>query len=66
MEKRGKRLLGNILKLPLIILAIAAFIAGIVASIMKIQGINYVTPLILGLIIFLYILGEIMLKKNAG
>ena len=60
----NKTVLSTILKLPLILLVVLAFFASIYAAYKKISGINYATPLILGIILILYIVGIVLERKK--
>jgi len=53
-----------ILKAPMLLVMLAAFIGGIYAAAMKIQGVTYATPVILGVLIALYAWGEVLANKN--
>lgn len=58
------KLSSQLLKAPAYLLVIAAFIASIYAAVKGIQGINWGTPVILGLIIVAYIIGLWLERKK--
>lgn len=61
----NKTLVGNLLKAPAILILIASFIASIYAAAKQIQGINWVTPVLLGIILVLYFWGSwLHMNKN--
>ena len=53
-----------ILKAPLLLVMLAAFVGGIYAAAMNIQGVTYATPVILGVLIALYAWGEVLASKD--
>lgn len=53
-----------ILKAPILLMMLAAFIGGIYAAANRIQGVTYATPVILGVLIALYIWGEVLANKE--
>lgn len=58
-----KRILGYILQAPLILIVILSFFVSIYASVKKIEGINYIISLILGIIIILYFIGFRLINR---
>jgi len=58
------KIVGWLLKLPAILLLIAAFIGGVYAAAKHIQGINYWTPVIILVIVILYFVGEYLVNKK--
>ncbi len=58
-----KKTLGLILQIPFILVVIASFFAGIYAVYNKIGGINWMTPVILAVIIIVYFYGRYLEKK---
>lgn len=53
-----------LLELPLWLLVTASFLGGIYAAATKLQGITWATPIILGIILGMYILGRIFETKK--
>lgn len=53
-----------ILKAPLLLIMLGAFIGGIYAASKAIAGVTYATPIILGIFIALYIIGEVLANKK--
>ncbi len=62
----SKKIVSVILKSPLVLLVIFAFIASIYASIKKLAGITYSSSVILGIIILLYFIGVFLNRKNSS
>jgi hypothetical protein len=60
---KTKRIIGLILQMPLYLLVLASFIASIYASVNKIAGVSYSTPIILAAIMIAFIIG-LYLRKN--
>jgi uncharacterized membrane protein YoaK (UPF0700 family) len=54
---KTKKIVGLILRIPLYVLVLGSFAASIYAAYAKIQGVTYVTPIILGAIIVAFIIG---------
>lgn len=52
--------LSTIFKAPLLLLVVASFVASGYAAYNKIQGIGWGTPVIIGIILILYLIGWIM------
>lgn len=63
---KSRKVLGWILKAPLILLVITSFGAGIYAAIENIEGITWATPIILGALIVLYLMGAAFHRKESG
>lgn len=61
---KNKRILPKLLQLPLLLVMIASFFGSIYAAIYKINGINFVTPIILFIILVLYFYGRYLEHKN--
>lgn len=59
----NKKLISIIMQLPLQLIVIASFFAGIYASIKDIGGISWAVPIIIGIVILLYVLGRILENK---
>jgi uncharacterized membrane protein len=57
-------IIDKILKAPLIILVLASFVGGIYAAYFKIQNISWVVPVIIGVILVLYFIGEFLNKRK--
>ena len=53
-----------ILKIPLILFVLASFGGSIYAAAYKIQNINFVTPIIMGTLIILYVIGWFIDRKK--
>jgi len=53
-----------ILKAPLLLVMLAAFVGGIYAAAMNIQVVTYATPVILGVLIALYAWVEVLASKD--
>lgn len=54
----NKQLIGWILKAPLLLVFVAAFLISLYLAIKHLQGITYITPVIFGIGLVLYSLGE--------
>lgn len=61
MHKKVKVLL---LKSPLVLLVVVSFLASIYLAIVGGYGVNFVTPIILGIILLLYIIGIVIENKK--
>lgn len=59
-----KKVIGFILKLPLILMVLASFGASIYAAYYKIQGITWASPIILGALICLYLIGIFLCRTK--
>lgn len=62
-ESNWKKILGGILRAPLILLVLFSWGSSIYAAYEKIQGITYAVPIIYTIVIALYIIG-LLIKKN--
>ena len=62
---KTKKIIGWILQIPLYLLVLGSFAASIYAAANNISGVTYVTPIILGIIIMIFIIGA-LLKKDKG
>jgi len=60
----NKKVVAWILKAPMLLIMLAAFIGGIYAAATGLQGVTYATPVILGVLIALYAWGEVLANKN--
>jgi hypothetical protein len=58
------KVLSVVLRIPLWLLILASFVGAIYAAANKIQNITYVTPLIMGTLIVLYLVGIFLGRKN--
>lgn len=56
--------LSIILKIPLVLFVLASFGGAVYAAAYKIQNINWVTPVIMGILIFLYVIGWSLGRKK--
>jgi len=56
--------LGRILKIPAILVLVLSFFGGIYAAVKGIGGIGIVTPIVIGIVIVLYFIGENMQRKG--
>ena len=56
--------IGVLFKVPAILLLIAAFFGGIYAAMNKIAGVTYASPIIIGVIVVLYFIGEYTQGKS--
>ena len=54
---KTKKIIGWILQIPLYLLVLGSFAASIYAAYNKISGVTYATPIILGIIIIVFIIG---------
>lgn len=54
---KTKKIIGWILQVPLYLLVAGSFAASIYAAYNKISGVTYATPIILGIIIIVFIIG---------
>ena len=63
-KMNGKKLLGWILKAPMILLILGSFIGGVYAAYKNIQGITYATPAIIGAIIAAYLIGAWLINSE--
>jgi uncharacterized membrane protein (DUF485 family) len=61
---KTKKIVGLILRIPLYVLVLGSFAASIYAAYAKIQGVTYVTPIILGVIIITFIIGTVLGKQE--
>lgn len=61
-----KKIISVILKLPIILLIIGSLGAGCYAAYFHIQNISWSTPIILGIIIILYIIGYFLGKNQSS
>jgi hypothetical protein len=52
-----RTILGRVFQVPGQLLLIASFVGSIYAAYNKIAGITYLTPIILGIVVFAYIIG---------
>ena len=55
---------GMILKVPAVLLLIAAFFGGIYAAVKGIGGVGYATPVTIGVIVVMYFIGEVIGRKS--
>jgi len=60
----NKKLKSILLKSPLVLLVVVSFLASIYLAITKVYNISFFTPLILGIILLLYIIGIIVERKR--
>jgi intracellular septation protein A len=58
------KIVGWILKVPLILLILASFFGGIYAAATNLQGISWSTPITLLIFIILYLVGNYLIKKS--
>lgn len=59
---KAKRIIGLVMKIPMYLLVIGAFGAGIYAAMNNIQGITYATPISIGVILGLYFVGAFLTR----
>jgi len=57
------KIISIILKIPLVIFILASLVVSIYAAANKIQGINWITPMIMGFLILLYIISVFIDKQ---
>jgi uncharacterized membrane protein (DUF485 family) len=62
----NNKLIYIVLQLPLQLIILASFFAGIYASIKDIGGISWAVPIIIGIVILLYVLGRYLENKMKG
>lgn len=60
----NKKIIGMILKAPLIILVIASFFVSVYAAYKNLYGISYGTCLLFGIIIVLYFIGVLLARRR--
>ena len=60
----ASKTLSIILKVPLVLFVLASFGGSIYAAYNKIQNINWVTPVIMGILIILYVIGWFIGRKK--
>jgi len=58
------KILSIILKIPLVLFVLASFGGSIYAAYNKIESINWVTPIIMGSLIILYVIGWFIGRKK--
>jgi len=61
---KTNKIVGFILQIPMYLLIIGSFVVSIYAASAKLQDITWATPIILGVIIISYIIGEGFYKKE--
>jgi hypothetical protein len=59
-----KNKIGSVLQLPLLLLVIGSFVASIYASYRNIMGVTFRTPITIGVVIILYIVGRFLANSE--
>jgi hypothetical protein len=60
---KQKKIIGLILQIPLYLLVLGSFFASIYAVIYSIEGITWITPIILAVIIIAFVIGTFLRRE---